>query len=205
MAVPDKSQFARDFLGPRLKRFVDKEETRAHSFAALNAGCLELRKTDRNWGLLEKTGGAHVRQRAADIWLYDLGNGTAQVVDVIGDAEGEDGVPVPSWAEKDLRPILQWRVPYDDVIVEPPPPPPPPPPDDHTEILQRLADAERRLAEADRKAERALAEVTMARAMADASHRRLDSLRLVPDEQADAVNTSRSFGHGHAIRAKVVG
>lgn len=126
--VPDKSQFARDFLGPKLRIVGDVEDTRRHSFDCLNLGCVELRKTDLRWGLLEKTGGAQVRNRAADIWLYDLGDGTAQVVDVIGNAEGEGNpreAPVPSWAVKDIRPISQWKEPYGDVVTPPDTPDPP--------------------------------------------------------------------------------
>lgn len=119
MAVPDKSQFARDFLGPRLKKLDDLEATRANSFEAVNAGCVELRKTDTRWGLLEKIGGAQVKDRAADIWLYDLGDGSAQVVDVVSDAEGFDGNPRPSWGLKDIRSMSQWKEPY--AVVVPPP------------------------------------------------------------------------------------
>ena len=137
MAVPDKSQFARDFLGPRLMIVGGEEETRAHTFEAVNAGCVQLRTEDPRWGLLEKTGGAQVQNRAVDIWLYDLGNGTAQVVDVVGNSEGAGNPrtpPVPSWGLVDIRPISQWKVPFGDS----PNPGPTPPPDGN---LQAQIDA----------------------------------------------------------------
>lgn len=119
MSVPNEYQLVVDVVGPRLKIVGDEEETRANSFWAVNDGCHEARKKDSHWGLLVKTGGAQVEQRAADIWLYNLGNGTAQVVDVVSNAEGapppEGGArtaPAPAWGEADIRPIDQWVEPY---------------------------------------------------------------------------------------------
>lgn len=121
MPTPDYSSFAREFLASRLKRFEgDFERTRAHSFEQLNAlaNALRLDKSDPRVGLLEKTGGARVRDRASDIIAYDLGNGTCQLIDVIGDSEGEDGIPRAGWGEvpddhAGKRPISQWRIPFD--------------------------------------------------------------------------------------------
>jgi hypothetical protein len=118
MSVPDYSQFVVEFLRPRLRRFEgDVERTRTHSFEQLNACVGELHARDPRVGLLEKTGGARVRERAADIIAYDLGNGSCQLFDVIGDAEGEDGQPSPGWSaveesRQGIRPISQWRRPY---------------------------------------------------------------------------------------------
>lgn len=124
MDVPDYSSFARQFLSARLKRFDgDLEKTRGHSFEQLNALANALRqdKNDPRVGLLEKTGGARVRDRASDIIAYDLGNGTCQLLDVIGDSEGEDGVPRAGWGlvpddEAGKRPIAQWKAPFGAVL-----------------------------------------------------------------------------------------
>lgn len=132
--VPDRSAFVRDFLGPRLRLVGDMDATRANTFAAVNACVIELRKTDTKWGLLEKTGGDRVRDRAADIALYSLDDGTAQVVDIVGNGEGApdgNGVrtpPVPGWSVKDIRPIAQWKQPYPDADVPPVVVPPDVPP-----------------------------------------------------------------------------
>ena len=120
MSTPDYSSFARAFLGPRLQRFPgDPEKTRAHSFEQLNALANALRqdKNDPRVGLLAKTGGARVRDRASDIIAYDLGNGTCQLIDVIGDSEGEDGTPRAGWGEvpdheAGKRNISEWRMPF---------------------------------------------------------------------------------------------
>jgi hypothetical protein len=120
MDVPDYSAFARQFLSTRLKRFDgDFEKTRAHSFEQLNALANALReeKNDPRVGLLEKKGGARVRDRASDIIAYDLGNGTCQLLDVIGDSEGEDGVPRAGWglvaeSEAGKRAISEWKLPF---------------------------------------------------------------------------------------------
>lgn len=120
MDVPDYSSFARQFLSARLKRFDgDLEKTRAHSFEQLNALANALRqdKNDPRVGLLEKKGGARVRDRASDILAYDLGNGTCQLVDVIGDSEGEDGVPRAGWGlvpddHAGKRSISEWKAPF---------------------------------------------------------------------------------------------
>jgi hypothetical protein len=145
--VPDRQGVIRACLSPRLTKLGSEHETRAHSFAALNACVLELRQTDTRWGLLEKTGGDRVRDRAADIALYDLGNGTAQVVDVISDAEGHDGAPSAGWSLKDIRPVSQWKVPFGDVVMPPSPPPPveTPPDLDLKAALERVSAALREL------------------------------------------------------------
>lgn len=110
--VPDKSAFARAFLGPRLGLAGSLDATRAKSFAAVRAGAVELAKEDPNWGLLAKPAGDNVDGFAADIWLYKISKTEAQVVDVVGNAEGDGGQsPVPGWSVKDIRPIEQWRAP----------------------------------------------------------------------------------------------
>ena len=132
MSLPDYSQFVREFLTPRLQRFEgDVERTRSNSFEQLNACVSELHKRDPRAGLLEKTGGARVRDRAADIIAYDLGNGTCQLFDVIGDAEGEDGQPRAGWgaveaSRQGIRPISEWRAPYDTGPISGPGPTPKP-------------------------------------------------------------------------------
>ena len=129
MAVPNESAFVESFIGPRLRLMPSEDaptedQTRANSFAAVNAGCVEIRKKDRRWGLLIKTGGAKVMNRAADIWLYDLGDGTAQVVDVVSNAEGFGGDPPgTAWQEKDIRSIGEWATPYTEAPVPEPVPP----------------------------------------------------------------------------------
>lgn len=119
MSVPNQYGLVVEKIGPRLKIVGDEEATRANSFWAVNDVCHDARATDPHWGLLIKSGGAMVEQRAADVWLYDLGNGTAQVVDIVGNAEGapppEGGArtaPVPAWGEKDIRQIAEWVAPY---------------------------------------------------------------------------------------------
>jgi len=128
--TPDYSQFVREFLEPRLQRFEgDLERTRAHSFEQLNACAAELAKRDPRVGLLEKTAGLRVRDRAADIIAYDLGNGTCQLFDLIVNAEGEHGLPRAGWTEIEhagVRPISQWRAPF--------PPEPPQPTSTRTEV-----------------------------------------------------------------------
>lgn len=127
MTVPDRSALATAFLSPRLVRFGgDEEKTRAHTFDLVNELCVFLRKDDPHWGLLEKLGGAAVRERAADVLLYRLSDSEAQVVDVVSDAEGHDGLPAPAWQPKDIRPLGQWREPY-PIGTTPEPSPPPPP------------------------------------------------------------------------------
>lgn len=131
--VPNEYQFVCDHVGPRLAIVGDEEQTRANSFWAVNDACNEIRKKDVRWGLLIKTGGAQVEQRAADVWLYNLLNGQAQVVDIVGNAEGaappeggERGSPVPSWGEADLRGINEWVEPYPSSVAPPEPIPPTP-------------------------------------------------------------------------------
>jgi hypothetical protein len=142
MEVPDRSAFAALFLGSQLLRYDgDEERTRAHSFEVLNALCHALRETDPCFGLLEKRGGARVRNRAADILAYDLGNGTCQLLDVIANAEGwkdpdnpnHDPMPKPAWRhvpdhEAGIRPIGEWTAPYPIGDVQPHPQPAPAPP-----------------------------------------------------------------------------
>lgn len=159
MSVPDRSAEAVAFLQSRLTRLGDDEAaTLAHSFAQVNALCHEFRKTDTRWGLLVKESGNRVRDRAADILLYQISATEAQVVDVVSNAEGHkddvnpDGRVGAAWQLKDIRPIAQWREPYP---LEGAPPPdggddddpgdsdPPRPPD--TEVLKRLDAIERRL------------------------------------------------------------
>jgi hypothetical protein len=131
VSLPDYSQFVREFLTPRLQRFEgDVERTRSNSFEQLNACVSQLHKRDPRVGLLEKTGGARVRERAADIIAYDLGNGTCQLFDVIGDAEGEDGRPRAGWSaveasRQGIRSISEWRAPYDPAPISEPGPTPP--------------------------------------------------------------------------------
>ena len=118
IAIPDYSAAVRSFLAPRLIRYPgDHEKTRTHSFEVLNLCCLELHRRDPRVGLLEKTGGARVRDRAADILAYDLGNGTCQLFDVVGDSEGAQRMPSAGWgkvSEHDagIRPIAEWKPPY---------------------------------------------------------------------------------------------
>lgn len=124
MAVPNEYATVQSVVGPKLKLMGDEEETRTNSFWAVNAGCIEVRKKDRNWGLLIKRGGANVSERAADIWLYKFGNGTAQVVDIVSNAEGFGGeAPSTSWQEKDIRNESEWTEPYNDAAPSPGPTP----------------------------------------------------------------------------------
>lgn len=129
--LPNYFEDAQEIIGPRLRRISgDTEATRANSFEALNYFAVVMNKRDPRVGLLEKRGGARVRDRASDIIAINLGNGTCQLFDVIGDSEGEDGSPRVGWgqvAESDegVRPIDQWKLPYPvDEVVDPPTPPP---------------------------------------------------------------------------------
>ena len=131
MPVPDVSVRVRSFLAPRLRRLGSTEATRANSFAAVRDACLDLRASDPRWGVLAKTSGDNVGGYAADIHAYDLGNGTCRLVDVVDDAEGEDGAPSATWSlvpdeRAGVRPIAQWRVPpgASPVPSEPPAPQP---------------------------------------------------------------------------------
>ena len=122
--LPDYFEFAKAFLGSRLKRVMngespDFEATRANSFEALNALANALRdeKGDKKVGLLEKRGGARVRDRASDVIAWNKGDGTCQLFDCIGDSEGEDGTPRVGWGvigehEAGIRPMEQWKLPY---------------------------------------------------------------------------------------------
>lgn len=121
MGVPDESAAVFAYLAPRLRLLGDLEATRAHSFRIVN-DCVRdvLRPKDAKWGLLEKTGGAQVQNRAVDIALYDLGDGRAQVVDIVANAEGTDNeTPRAYWEIKDVRPSDQWRAPYGTVTIPP--------------------------------------------------------------------------------------
>jgi hypothetical protein len=200
--VPDESAFARAFLAPRLKRFASLDETRAHTFAAVNALCTALRaKGDLNWGVLEKTGGDRVRERAADILLYAFGDGTAQVVDVVNDAEGHDGAPSPSWSLKDIRPISQWRQPYaDEPPIDPPDEDEDEPPVDLSPILKSIVDL---------RADVAALRVRLAACEMENEEQNGDidrlMLRVIALEQKPAPiykatgSTSREWGHSHRI------
>lgn len=113
VSVPDRSGEAAAFLSSRLVHVPGNEDaTREKSFEAVNALCQEFRKTDTGWGTLFKSAGDRVRERAADVLLYRLNASEAQVVDVVGDAEGHDGPPRPGWSVKDIRRIDEWRPPY---------------------------------------------------------------------------------------------
>ncbi len=208
MPVPNESAFVASFLGPRLTRLGSEDATRAHSFEAVNACCVALRsKGDMNWGLLEKTSGATVRERAADILCYALGPDSAQVVDVVNDAEGHDGNPSPGWSVKDIRPIGQWKQPY-PVSEEPPQLP-----DTDTATIDELklelaaVRAELQALRSDVNAARgqaiaALGSVATLRADFDnyTAHPPLPTLpRLVARG-----STSRSFGHAHSVELDVV-
>lgn len=125
LTVPDRRQETTSFLSPRLTQLDSLDATRAHSFEQLNALCQALARTDRRWGLLEKTSGARVKDRASDVLVYQVSDTEAQVVDVIADAEGVKGTPRPTWIVKDIRPIRQWKAPFP--LTDAPPPPPPPP------------------------------------------------------------------------------
>lgn len=131
--MPDKKDFVVAFLKPRLKLLETPDATRENSFNALNALCFELRKEDVRWGLLEKKGGARVRNRASDVLAYSLLDGTCQLYDVIGNSEGADNKPpkptfreIPA-DEAGIRPIDQWKLPYGDVEPTPVPDPEPTP------------------------------------------------------------------------------
>lgn len=209
--VPDQSAFVRSFLSSRLKRYASLEETRINTFAAVNACCVALRsKGDMNWGVLEKMGGDRVRDRAADILLYALGDGTAQVVDVVNDAEGSNGAPSPSWNLKDIRPISQWRQPY---AIEADDPPHDPPPDEHKpdpEVgkLRAEVKALREVVAEQEEILLSLVErVTKLEAKPDPVFT-LPELQIVEDRDADTkvppLTTGSRFGHSHPVRWKVV-
>jgi hypothetical protein len=126
LMVPDRSAEAEAFLLPRLRRIDgDEPATSAITFAAVNDLCREFRKTDTNWYLLDKSPGQNnVRLRGVDVLLYQITLSSAQVVDLVSDAEGHDGVPRATWALKDIRPIEQAHPPFEDVVQSPPTPPP---------------------------------------------------------------------------------
>lgn len=149
MAVPYEFPFVQSAIGPRLRIVGDEQDTRENSFKAVNDACLQIATTkDSHWGLLKKTGGANAFGYAADIWLYDLGNGTAQVVDVVSNSEGAAppeggprGTPAAAWGEADIRNISEWAPaispPYEGT---PAPGPTPPPENDYQQQLDALHD-----------------------------------------------------------------
>lgn len=178
--LPDYSVFVREFLGPRLKRIEgDEALTRAHSFEALNACADALHKQDRRVGLLRKTGGAQVKDRAADVIAIDKGDGTCQLFDAISDAEGHDGLPAPDWRaidahEAGIRPMDQWRAPFPVSAAPPVPTVPPvvvPPvvvPPVACQCVSRFAEIDARLVALDSKhAEQLAALERDVRAIAD--------------------------------------
>jgi hypothetical protein len=214
MSVPDYSRYAYEFLTPRLKRFEgDPEKTRAHSFEQLNAlaNALRLQFHDALVGLLEKKGGAQVKERAADIIAYDLGNGTCQLVDAISDAEGEDGVPRAAWAEvpddhQGKRPIAQWKLPYVGDVVEPPEIPPEQPPT--TDLEKRVDLLSKAVWELTEKVKEQQTAIEAAQKHADFAHRRIGKLKLTTPSKEEIgsiepVDTSSRFGHSHQLRAKI--
>ena len=99
-------------------------------------------------GLLEEPGSEVVNGCKADCLLLDLGDGTAQVVDVVIADGGKDARL--AWMEQDTRPMDRWREPFDWPIPgapEAPPEPPqtpqepptiPPPPADLAPVLVAL-------------------------------------------------------------------
>jgi hypothetical protein len=118
MSIPDRSAEAAAFLAPRL-RYVkgDKAATSEATFAAVNALCIEFRKTDPRWFLLVKDPGQNnVRLRGVDVLLYQINATQAQVLDVVGDGDGHDGPPWPTWQPKDIRPIEQAKMPFTDGV-----------------------------------------------------------------------------------------
>ena len=128
--VPDRSADAAAFIGPRLVYVPgDEAATRRASFFAVKAWVVEQRKTDDRWGLLLKPAGDNVDGFAADIALYRISEDSAQVVDVVSNAEGapdEHGNPShpsPAWSAKDVRPLSQWRAPNETPAPGPTPPP----------------------------------------------------------------------------------
>lgn len=115
MSVPDLSGVVLPYLRAHIKQLGSLDETDANSFAALNGACHLARTHDRKFGLLEKLGGHRQRDRSVDVLAYDLGNGTCQLVKVIRDAEGTEGVPGILWSIVDdhgVRPISDWKEPY---------------------------------------------------------------------------------------------
>lgn len=116
LSVPDHAAEAAAFLATRLKHFPgDHVSTSVATFAAVNALCVELRKSDSRWFLLVKEAGQNnVRLRGVDVLLYQVSPTEAQVVDVVSDGDGHDGPPRPSWQPKDIRPIEQAREPFTD-------------------------------------------------------------------------------------------
>lgn len=153
--VPNESAFVKSFLGPRLVRIKkadgtpDTTATVQNSAHALFNCAAILHAKDPRWGLLDKGGGNQVNHEATDILAYDLGNGTCQLVDVIGDAEGSKGTPGATWqlvpvSEAGIRPISQWRAPITspspvpDPVPTPVPDPGPIPPTPGTPDLSAL-------------------------------------------------------------------
>jgi hypothetical protein len=159
------------------------------------------------YGLLRKDGGTHIV----------LPDGTRVSQDVVTDragiqtdclADGE-GAATPVWSAVDPShytpdPSRFYRP---TSLPEPTPPPQPP----STDLEQRVAaleawqrDAQFQIVAALRSAEEAGEIANGALALARECASRLDSLRLVPDPGAQAIATSREWGHGHLVRAKIV-
>lgn len=199
--TPDESAFVASFLRSRLKALGDPDATRANSFAAVNACCLALRAVDQKWGLLEKTGGDRVRDRATDILLYDLGNGTAQVVDVVGDAEGN---PSPGWSVKDIRPIAQWKLPYPADTPVPAPAPTPAPVVDLSAVLKRLDALELVTRQFNNDLANVEARVTVCENVTGILNQQVVDLAARPAVKGHIKGqTGRTFGHAHSFEGTV--
>jgi hypothetical protein len=145
MSVPDYSAEFKSFVEPRLRHLVgDEQGTRAVCFEAVNAWVAEKRKSDPRVGLLIANPPAtNVRNRKPDIVAYNLGNGTCQLVDVIGDSEGHDGKPRAGWSlvpehEAGIRSMAEFASPYPVGDVPDPPPPPPDVPPTDGDVIARL-------------------------------------------------------------------
>jgi hypothetical protein len=193
--VPNEAAFVKVFLAPRLKQLGSLDATRANTFEAVNACCNALRsRGDVNWGLLEKLSGDRVKDRAADILLYAIDATSAQVVDVVVNAEGDGGQPLPGWGIKDIRPIGQWRQPYATEPDQPPPPdnpppdnPPPPPPQpsvDLTPLWEAIARLQGRVETLE--------------------HRPAGKTPvLVSDAAGTEFSTGSNWGHNHKIKLRI--
>lgn len=130
------------------------------------------------------------------------------VVDIFGSAGDGPGTGSVGWSETDERRDTNLWV---KAVPFPPPPPPPPelPSDD---ILKRLEALEQEMkqaraqsAEAVKTAEQAKAQAETAQKSAEDANARIGKLRVVANPGgSDAISTSSSFGHSHAIRAKLI-
>ena len=106
----------------------DNDATREKSFTILNQIASELHATDPGIGLLEKTAGNRWRDRAIDILTWLEPGGACHHFDVIGDAEGHDGDPKPTWGYVGLINASRWKEPYAVAPVPSPVPVPVPVP-----------------------------------------------------------------------------